>query len=154
MPSTHGALSQEAINAALAATYGGSALPMPSITRTTADRFRNQPKTRGVLSAPRPRGALTKSASSLVEQGLRALGASEQGAARAGRSFEEFNYDWNPLSGADIVGTQARRLTDGTGADVTDLALNAGMLAAPLAAPISRMPRRLRHGPRHCQPHS
>lgn len=61
----------------------------------------------GVLrAAPGPKGTLTHAAASLLEKASLALGSSERDASQRASRFEQANYDWNPLSAADVVGTQ------------------------------------------------
>lgn len=93
--------------------------------------------------AQAPKGALTSLASRVVEAGSRAMGSTEATAAQRARRFEEINYDWNPLSAADEVGTQlghASRGSDKFRKDaLTEGALNLALEAGGAAlAPLAR----------------
>ncbi|MBB3910159.1 hypothetical protein [Sphingomonas desiccabilis] len=65
-----------------------------------------------IRTASKPRGVLTRLASDAVAGVSRALGSSERDAAQRAARFEELNHEWNPLSSADTIGTQLRRLAD------------------------------------------
>ena len=87
-----------------------------------------------ISAGPRSKGVLTGALSRTVQSGLKAAGVSEKTAARSAQAFEDANLDYNPLSSADMVGTQARRLAAGDkDASVGSLAYGAANLALPLA---------------------
>lgn len=112
-----------------------------SIMAAEAAADRKRPKGEASLrTASKPRGALTRAAGNVVRSASRALGSSEKDAERRGVAFEQFNEDWNPLTGADMVGTQLRRLADGD-RDFDKGALARGALsAASEVAPFAAAP--------------
>ncbi len=95
-----------------------------------ADQMRRNPDS--IRAAPKPKGTLTHAAADLIRRGSLALGSSERDAVQRAHRFEEWNQEWNPLSSADMVGTQLRRKASGD-RDFDKGALAQGAIGSALA---------------------
>lgn len=102
------------------------------------DPANDRPTPRPTLrAATKAKGTLTHAAAGIVEKGALALGKSERDAAQLASRFEQANLDWNPLSMADVVGTQANLGVNGDrDFSKSDLLTNAALIAAPEVLPL------------------
>ena len=95
---------------------------------------------RGSISQGRPRGEVTGLLSRGIRGALSAVGASEASAQQAADSFEQANYDWNPLAQADMLGTQVGRVAAGQGGDRSALVQGALATGINAAVPVLGKP--------------